>query len=63
MLEALDDLKKNEVYLCTSSLSSYALQGELMVKCAHILGAASVVVDGYSRDTISERNSFIWEAL
>ena len=30
MLEALDDLKENEVYICTGSSPAYALVGELM---------------------------------
>jgi regulator of RNase E activity RraA len=51
MLEALDDLKINEVYVCTGSSPSYALWGELMATRAQILGAAGAVVDGYSRDT------------
>lgn len=51
MLEALDDLKTNEVYICTGASPSYALWGELMSTRAHILGAAGAVVDGYSRDT------------
>ena len=51
MLEALDDLKKNEVYICTGSAPSYALWGELMSMRAIKLGAAGAVVNGYSRDT------------
>jgi regulator of RNase E activity RraA len=51
MLEALDDLKKNEVYICTGSSPTYALWGELMSTRAMKLGAAGAVVDGYSRDT------------
>ncbi|MDX2247599.1 MAG: RraA family protein [Bacteroidia bacterium] len=51
MLEALDDLKKNEVYICTGSSPRYALWGELMSTRARQLGAAGAVVDGYSRDT------------
>jgi regulator of RNase E activity RraA len=51
MLEALDDLKKNEVYICTGSSPNYALWGELMSTRARMLGAAGAVVDGYSRDT------------
>jgi regulator of RNase E activity RraA len=51
MLEALDDLKRNEVYVCAGSSPSYALWGELMSTRAQILGAAGAVVDGYSRDT------------
>lgn len=51
MLEALDDLKKNEVYLCTGASPRYALWGELMSTRAITLGAAGAVVDGYARDT------------
>ncbi len=51
MLEALDDLKKNEVYICAGASPSYALWGELMATRAMQLGAAGAVVDGYSRDT------------
>ncbi len=51
MLEALDDLKKNEVYVCTGSSPTYALWGELMSTRAAMLGAAGAIVNGYSRDT------------
>jgi regulator of RNase E activity RraA len=51
MLEALDDLKPNEVYICTGSSPRYALWGELMSTRAMKLGAVGAVVDGYSRDT------------
>lgn len=51
MLEALDDLKTNEVYVCTGASPTYALWGELMSTRARMLGAAGAVVDGYSRDT------------
>ncbi len=51
MLEALDDLKKDEVYICTGASPSYALWGELMSVRAMKCGAAGAVVDGYSRDT------------
>jgi regulator of RNase E activity RraA len=51
MLEALDDLKPNEVYICTGASPTYALWGELMSTRAMKLGAAGAVVDGYSRDT------------
>jgi len=51
MLDALDDLKKNEVYICTGASPDYALWGELMTARAVKLGAAGAVVDGYSRDT------------
>lgn len=51
MLEALDDLKENDVYLCSGSSPDYALWGELMSTRAKILGANGAVVNGYSRDT------------
>lgn len=51
MLEALDDLKRNEVYLCTGASPTYALWGELMSARAIKLGSAGAVVDGFSRDT------------
>jgi len=51
MLEALDDLKKNDIYICTGSSPTYALWGELMSVRAINLGAAGAVVNGYSRDT------------
>lgn len=51
MLEALDDLKQGEVYVCTGSSRRYALWGELMSTRAIMLGAAGAVLDGYSRDT------------
>ena len=64
MLHALDDLKRNEVYLCSGSSPTYALWGELMSTRAMKLGAAGAVVNGYSRDTrgILELNfpTFSW---
>jgi regulator of RNase E activity RraA len=51
MLEALDDLKPNEVYICTGASPRYALWGELMSTRAQKLGAAGAVLDGYLRDT------------
>src|SRR5215204_4798335 len=51
MLQALDDLRPDEVYLCTGASPEYALWGELMSTRAITLGAAGAVVDGYHRDT------------
>ena len=51
MLQALDDLRPDEVYVCTEASPEYALWGELMSTRAITLGAAGAVVDGYSRDT------------
>ena len=50
MLEALDDLKQDEVYICAGSNPGYALWGELMSTRAMTLGAAGAVVSGYMRD-------------
>jgi regulator of RNase E activity RraA len=51
MLQALDDLRPDEVYVCTGASPEYAIWGELMSTRAIALGAAGAVVDGYSRDT------------
>jgi len=51
MFEALDNLKPNEVYICSGASYNYALWGGLMSIRAIKLGAAGAVVDGYSRDT------------
>ena len=51
LFDALDNLKANEVYICTGASPEYALWGELMSTRAMKLGAVGAVVDGYSRDT------------
>jgi regulator of RNase E activity RraA len=51
MLEALDDLKPNEVYLSTGGSPRYAVWGELMSTRAMKLGSAGAVLAGYTRDT------------
>ena len=51
MLEALDDLRENEVYVSTGSSPRNALWGDLMSTRARKLGAVGAVVNGYSRDT------------
>ena len=51
MFEALDDLKEDEVYICTGSSLRYALWGGLMSTRAMYLKAAGAVMNGYSRDT------------
>jgi regulator of RNase E activity RraA len=51
MLEALDDLKANEVYFATGGSPEYAMWGELMSVRAKYLGAAGAVLNGCSRDT------------
>lgn len=51
MLEALDDLKANEIYVNTGSSPRNALWGEMMSTRALKLGATGAVLNGYSRDT------------
>ena len=51
MLEALDDLGNNEVYLASGGSPAYAMWGELMSTRAIHLGAAGAVLNGCSRDT------------
>jgi len=51
MLEALDDLRSNEIYVNTGSSPRNALWGELMSTRARKLGARGAVVNGYVRDT------------
>ncbi len=51
MLEALDSLKEDEVYLCPFSSLKYALVGEIMCTRMQIRGAAGAVVNGFHRDT------------
>jgi regulator of RNase E activity RraA len=52
MLEALDDLKENEVYICSGGSDHYALVGEIMMTRVKKLGASGAVANGYSRDTL-----------
>jgi regulator of RNase E activity RraA len=47
MFDALDDLKKNEVYICTGSVHDYALWGGLMSFRAMKLKAAGAVVNWF----------------
>jgi len=54
MFEALDDLKEDEVYICSGSSLNFALcalWGGLMSTRALKLGAAGAVLHGWSRDT------------
>ena len=51
MLRALDDLRANEVYVCSGASPDYAVWGELMSMAARNRGAVGAVVNGYSRDT------------
>jgi regulator of RNase E activity RraA len=51
MLEALDDLRPNEIYISTGSSPRNALWGELMSVRALKCGARGAVLNGYVRDT------------
>jgi len=51
MLEALDSLRKGEVYFAAGGSPNYAMWGELMSTRAMQLGATGAVMVGYSRDT------------
>lgn len=50
LFEALDDLKRNEVYIATGGSFNYALFGGLMSTRATQLKAAGAICDGYIRD-------------
>lgn len=50
MLEALDDLRPNEVYVATGGSFRYAFWGELMSTRARYLRAAGAVLNGFIRD-------------
>ena len=51
MIEALDDLKPGEVYICAGASHRYALWGGLTSTRALQCGAAGAVVHGCHRDT------------
>ena len=52
MFEAIDDLKRDEVYICSGASATYALWGGLLATRAIKLQAAGAVLNGFSRDTI-----------
>jgi regulator of RNase E activity RraA len=51
MLDALDDLRPNEIYVNTGSSPRNAMWGEMMSTRAIKLGARGAVLNGYVRDT------------
>lgn len=51
MLNALDDLKRNEIYVNTGSSPRNAMWGEMMATRATKLGARGALANGYVRDT------------
>jgi regulator of RNase E activity RraA len=50
MLEALDDLRPEEVYVCAGASHRYALVGELMATAMQARRGVGAVCDGYIRD-------------
>jgi regulator of RNase E activity RraA len=51
MLDALDDLKPNEIYVTSGSSYRHAMWGEMMATRAKLLGARGTLANGYVRDT------------
>lgn len=51
LTEALDQLEKNEVYICTGGTRRCAYWGELLTATAKARGATGAIIDGYHRDT------------
>jgi regulator of RNase E activity RraA len=50
MLMAIDNLERNEIYVCAGASPNYALVGELMCTAMMARQAAGVLCDGYIRD-------------
>ena len=51
MIEALDQLKENEIYITGGGLQRSAYWGEIMTATARVRGAAGAVIHGWHRDT------------
>jgi len=51
MLEALDDLRSNEIYVATGSSPRNATWGEMMATRATLKGCRGAILNGYYRDT------------
>lgn len=51
MLNALDDLRRNEIYVNTGCQPRNAMWGEMMATRATRLGARGAIANGYVRDT------------
>lgn len=50
MLEAIDDLKGGEIYICAGANSNYATIGEIMAAALMVNGARGAVTDSRIRD-------------
>lgn len=51
LTEALDQIEKNEVYICTGGGKRCAYWGELLTTTAKARGGVGAIIDGYHRDT------------
>ena len=51
LTEALDQIQKDEVYICTGGTKRCAYWGELLTTTAKVRGGAGAIIDGYHRDT------------
>lgn len=51
LTEALDQIQKNEVYICTGGTKRCAYWGELLTTTAKSRGGVGAIIDGYHRDT------------
>lgn len=51
LTQALDQIQKNEVYICTGGSRRCAYWGELLTTTTKERGGAGAVIDGYHRDT------------
>jgi regulator of RNase E activity RraA len=51
LTEALDDLRKNEIYVASGGELRCAYWGELLTAAARTRGAAGAVINGWHRDT------------
>lgn len=64
MLEALDNLKENEIYICAGASKNYATIGELMCTAMIARGAVGAISDSFIRDVegIKELNFPVYSA-
>lgn len=51
LTEALDQIQKNEIYICTGGTKRCAYWGELLTTTAKQRGGVGAIIDGYHRDT------------
>lgn len=51
LTEALDQIKENEIYICTGGTQRCAYWGELLTTTAKYRGGVGAIIDGYHRDT------------